>query len=952
LNPGGLSTFAIEASPNAVAVVGADGTIRLVNTAFERRFGYARQEAVGRLFADLIDPAVQVSVTEVDTPDGRCRVAWFEDSPDDRERFEFERLLTDISATFVSIDEARVDEAIVEAQRRIVETLDLDRSTIFQWQDDAKEFVRTHSWSRTSEPEAPRESPGRLFPHAFMRVASGESVAFASVDEIGDPREREAIRAFGTKSGIGIPLRVGGSVAGVITFGALRREHQWSAALRGRLELIAQVFANALIRKSAHAALQASEERFRGLAGAAPVMIWVSGLDKGCTWLNQQWLAFTGTQLPEQLGGGWVSAVHPDDAEACMRSYATAFDSRATFAMHYRLRRYDGEYRWVFDRGAPEYDANGSFLGYVGSCVDVTDERESKARLEHALADLESAHRGLGAQVEQLELVHRIARAAVGREDLGSMFQVVLRSIEDHLGCDFGCICDFDDPTQVVEVAHVGPKSEAVAASLGVDARRQIRLADTPFGACVSGQLVYEPDVAACDPAVAWLAATGLRSWVAAPLCAAGSMSGLLLVARQQADAFSAGDREFLHRLSEHVAVAARQTQLYTDLQRAYDDLQSTQHALIDQERLHVLGQMASGIAHDINNALGPVSLYATTIRKTEPSLSPEAREYLAIMERSVRDVAQTVDRLREFSRRPDAAFAPAPVDVRNVLEQVKTITRARWKDIPLQRGIVVQLRTELAPSVPPILGDEPEIRGALVNLVFNAIDAMPTGGTITLRGTAMDGRVVLEVTDTGVGMTEDVRRRCLEPFFTTKGERGTGLGLAMVYGAVQRHRGDIDITSAVGEGTRIRLTFPAAPRVAEPHGGATEGPTALPPLRVLVIDDDIRLLKSLRDVLEHEGHAVMVASNGRIGIDTFRDAQAAGAAFDVVVTDLAMPDVDGRKVAAAIKRVSTTPVILLTGWGQQVIAEELPAHVDRVLCKPPRLHEIREALWWCCSNS
>jgi PAS domain S-box-containing protein len=974
LIPDSLSTLAIDASPNAVAVVDADGIILGVNPAFERQFGYSRDEAIGRPFIGVIGDrlrpsparqallarckdgttvAAKVSVSDLDTPGGRCNVVWFDDGDAFQERLAFERLVTDLSATFVSIDAAQVDAAIVDAQRRIVEVLDMDRSTIFQRQDEAQEFVRTHSWSRTSESERARPSPGRLFPAAFARVARGESVAFSTVDDIDDPADREAIRALGTKSGIGIPLRVGARVAGVITFGSLRREYEWSYAVRGRLELIAQVFASALGRKRADAALQASEERFRRLADAAPVMIWVAGLDKGCVWLNRQWIAFTGRPLAEQLDGGWLGAVHPDDAEACMRSYSTAFDSRATFAMQYRLRRYDGVYRWVFDRGAPEYDANGSFQGYVGSCIDVTDERESKTRLEHALADLGKAHDGLSAQLDRLELVHGITRAVVGREDLGSMFQVVLRSIEDHLGCDFGCICDFDDAAQVVQVTHVGPKSETVAPSLAVDAQRQIPLAGTPFGPCASGRLVYEPDVLTSEsPSARFAGTTGLRSWVAAPLQAADTISGLLLVARRPAHAFTDGDREFLHRLSEHVAVAARQTQLYTDLQRAYDDLQSTQHALIDQERLHVLGQMASGIAHDINNALGPVSLYATTIRKTEPSLSAEAREYLAIMERSVRDVAQTVDRLREFSRRPDAAFAAAPVDVRNVLEQVKTITRARWKDIPLQRGIVVQLRTEIAPAVPPILGDEPEIRGALVNLVFNAIDAMPNGGTITLRGVAVDGRVVLEVADTGVGMTDDIRRRCLEPFFTTKGDRGTGLGLAMVYGAVQRHRGDIDITSGVGEGTRIRLTFPAAPRVAEPHSGAADGTGALPPLRVLVIDDDIRLLKSLRDVLEHEGHAVIIASNGRVGIDAFRDAQAAGAAFDVVVTDLAMPDVDGRKVAAAIKRVSATPVILLTGWGQQVIADELPAHVDRVLCKPPRLQEIRDALWSCCSNS
>src|SRR5580704_4211800 len=242
-------------------------------------------------------------------------------------------------------------------------------------------------------------------------------------------------------------------------------------------------------------------------------------------------------------------------------------------------------------------------------------------------------------------------------------------------------------------------------------------------------------------------------------------------------------------------------------------------------------------------------------------------------------------------------------------------------------------------------------ISASRINLIFNAVDAMPEGGTLTIRtkatpGPEKRGQAEVEVTDTGIGMDEETRRRCLEPFFTTKGERGTGLGLAMVYGVMQRHKADIEMESAIGQGTTVRLRFPVpAPNVGE---GQPAAPDAMPPrLRILSVDDDPLLIKSLRDALEADGHAVVTANGGQEGIDAFRAAEKRDEHFAVVITDLGMPYVDGRKVGSAIKGVSpSTPVILLTGWGQRLVAEgDIPPHVDRVLNKPPKLRELRAAL-------
>jgi CheY-like chemotaxis protein len=362
---------------------------------------------------------------------------------------------------------------------------------------------------------------------------------------------------------------------------------------------------------------------------------------------------------------------------------------------------------------------------------------------------------------------------------------------------------------------------------------------------------------------------------------------------------------------------------------------------------------MASGIAHDINNAISPVALYTESLLEKEPNLSPRARDYLETIQHAIEDVSHTVARMREFYRHREPQMIMASVNLNQLAQQVIDLSRARWSDMPQQRGIFIRVATDFAPDLPPIQGVESEIREALVNLVFNAVDAMPEGGTLTLRthfSRNTPPLVFMELCDTGVGMDEDTRRRCLEPFFTTKGERGTGLGLAMVYGIVRRHNAEIEIESAVGKGTTIRLVFPSPVLPSAESARAAASFIALTRLRILVVDDDPLLIKALRSTLETDGHLVTTANAGQDGIEIFKKAFVTSEPFAIVITDLGMPYIDGRQVASAIKSVSpATPVILLTGWGQRLMTEgDIPPHVDCVLNKPPKLRELRETLAQC----
>jgi signal transduction histidine kinase/CheY-like chemotaxis protein len=444
----------------------------------------------------------------------------------------------------------------------------------------------------------------------------------------------------------------------------------------------------------------------------------------------------------------------------------------------------------------------------------------------------------------------------------------------------------------------------------------------------------------------------GLHAIVLAPLSAEGRVFGVLVAARRQAHSFSSGDCEFLRQLSEHVALAARQAELYGSLQAAYEDLRRTQQSVMQQERVRALGQMASGIAHDINNALSPAAMYVQRALENQTDLPDEARAQLRVVESAIQSVAQTIGRLREYYREQEPARPDEPVDPNLEIRKAVELTRARWHDMPQQRGAFIEVELDLAPDLPATTGTASELRDAVINLILNAIDAMPQGGRLTLRSRLRprvavpptEPAVEIAVRDTGVGMDEEARRRCLEPFYTTKGERGTGLGLAMVFGMVERRGARIEIDSEPGRGTEMRLVFPLSRTpVLLP---AAQVVAAVPPQRIVIVDDDTLVLKSLREILEADGHQVTAADGGQAGIDALLRMEAEGRPCTLLVTDLGMPHVDGRRVAAAAKSLQQPPpVVLLTGWGQRLKEEgDIPPHVDRVLGKPPRVAEIRAA--------
>ena len=407
----------------------------------------------------------------------------------------------------------------------------------------------------------------------------------------------------------------------------------------------------------------------------------------------------------------------------------------------------------------------------------------------------------------------------------------------------------------------------------------------------------------------------------------------ILMVLEQLADDLAVA---IAHRQSQQQFQSANQ-----QLATALDQLQAAQHKLVEQERLRALGQMASGIAHDFNNTLAPIIGFAELLLKQPDPFADRSRavKYLELIRQSAQDGAHVVRGLREFYRPRTPGEIIQPVNLNNLVRQSVELTQPRWKQQAGAAGINIVVTTDLAADLPAIPGNEASLREALTNLLFNAVDALPTDGQITLRTRVAEQSVLLEVSDTGAGMTDEVRRHCLEPFFTTKGASGTGLGLSMVHGVVRRHDGLLEIDTAPGAGTTVRIRLPINP-------AATHLPTSqLPPinsLHILLVEDESAVSASLSDCLTGEGHRVIIAPNAADALREFTPDR-----FDLVITDLAMPGLSGDHLAAALKtRAPAVPVILLTGFGDLMLSQnELPVGVDLVLAKPITFHDLHTAL-------
>lgn len=357
-------------------------------------------------------------------------------------------------------------------------------------------------------------------------------------------------------------------------------------------------------------------------------------------------------------------------------------------------------------------------------------------------------------------------------------------------------------------------------------------------------------------------------------------------------------------------------------------------------DKLKALGEMASGVAHDFNNLLGVILGRTQMLIRMIGGSDAGAKRNLEIIERTALDGAETVRRIQGFAKVSDQS-AFVPVDLNGIIEDSIGITKPRWKDQMQVQGVVVQMKFAKS-KIPRVAGKPSELRELFVNLINNALDAMPEGGRITLETGTREGNVYALVTDNGQGISPGILDKIFDPFFTTREPTNSGLGLSIVLGIVERHCGTIGVRSEPGDFTEFRVELPSMVddfrETLRPDAERAEPAPASAKARILIIDDEADIRSLLADMLAGEGHEVDVASSGEEGI---RKCKRGG--YDHVITDLGMPHMSGWEVARKVKELRPeTAVILATGWGMHFDEEQLKAAgISRVITKPFQVEEV-----------
>jgi PAS domain S-box-containing protein len=368
--------------------------------------------------------------------------------------------------------------------------------------------------------------------------------------------------------------------------------------------------------------------------------------------------------------------------------------------------------------------------------------------------------------------------------------------------------------------------------------------------------------------------------------------------------------------------------------------------ALARADKLRALGQMASGIAHDLNQSLMLVASYGDLGRQELDRQVPDVqtlRELFVTTSQAAIDGGESVKRLLRYGRQTRTDALPEPVDLAELTREVALMTAPRWRDASQAQGRPVHLELDVK-GHPRAQGSAAELREVLTNLIFNALDAMPEGGVLRLGVSEAQGCSVIEISDTGLGMLPEVQAHIFEPFFTTKGDSGTGLGLAMVYGIVQRVQGTIDVDSTPGQGTRFRLSFPSVSlpqTVGDVPAKAAASPNRA--LRVLAVDDEPAITRAMVRLLRPVGHVVTTAASGEEAMQLLSSASV-----DVVISDMGMGlGMSGLELADRVhENWPNTRFILATGWGAVMDTEETRRHgVQTVLAKPYRAEDLHQAL-------
>jgi len=675
------------------------------------------------------------------------------------ERLRFETLLSGLSATFVSLPAGDVGPAIESGLQRIVTELDIDRAILAEL-GPRRELARvTYGWTRTGISPLPVSVALHDFPWMGAQLGRGQVVRFSSGAELPEEAvtDRRSVAALGIRSLAAVPLVVGGMIVGSLACSSLRREHPWPEELVQRLQLIAEVFANALARRRAEGRIRESEERFRLMADGAPWMVWMSDPDGVRTYFNSGWLDVTGHRLEDEVAEGWSAGVHPDERQTCVAALREAVSSRRPFTLEYRLQRWDGEYRWILDHGLPRIGTDGVVMGYIGSATDITELKAA-----HQVVLESSALRGA---------IFSSLHGHVAALDRGGVI-VAVNDSWLRFALENGA-----DPAQASVGAHYLDVTQRAAAMGDADAL----VAGAMITAVLEGRSDHGQIEYLCH-------LPGGPRWFEMAVEPLRRAEGGALVS--------------------HVDVTRRR--------HAEDLAQRQREELARTLRATALGQVATSLAHEVNQPLAAIVANAqATLHVLDASLRPDLRSASDVRE-TLEDIAADAKRASEIILRLRGVLRKEPTTSPElgVNQLVEHVVDLLWPELG-RKGITVV--RDYASNLPPVSGDRVQLQDVLLSLLVNASEAISAAGDgprdITV-GTAVReaGLVEIAIGDTGIGVEEAEIQRIFERFVSTK-QDGLGMGLATSRSVIQAHGGRIWATRSPRRGLTVHVALPVAHR-------------------------------------------------------------------------------------------------------------------------------------------
>jgi len=683
------------------------------------------------------------------------------------------------------------------------------------------------------------------------------------------------------------------------------------------------------------------DETLPRLAEHAPVLMWTSDATGAWRWFNRRWLEFTGQKLEEAVRDDWRTRIHSDDRAKALATANDAQRGQREYLHKYRMRRPDGEYRWLHERGQPLYHPDGRFAGYIGSCTDITDI----VRTEEDLArNRDHLHR----QLQFAGTLNRMAQTIIAMEDQGRILDSLVETIGRTLGVDYAFIIDIRLPQQQTLVLSnwsdpTCPVEVQLKDDLGLqkfpESLRHSWDMRTPLE---SHYDQINPRLASEGSADFVHQQLKIRSMLWYPF--AFRADGFLLLSVNQIvrrRVWLGDEREFLAAVTNLVNLALQKSRMLGERRESAVQRHQT-------SKMEAMGRLAGGVAHDFNNLLTAISGHTQLLLRGLPEQHP-LRNHAESVLRATERATETTRNLLAFSRQQP--IKPVPTNPNKAVERLRLMI-----DHLIPANITVEI--DLLANVGNVLADPGQLELALMNLAVNARDAMPEGGRMTIStrelvvdddharrvGAAPGIYVSLSVRDNGVGMDPETVDRIFEPFFTTKESGGgTGLGLSSAYGAVRAMDGFITIETAKGHGTTITISLPKVSEDAHEVQTPLRLKAAGGNETILLVEDNSAVLELTREALLNQGYNVLSAGDGD---EALRVVQGHPGTIDLLLTDLMLPGFNGQTLAVRLRAMRPQLTVLFTsGYSPDAFKPTSEFRTAGFLAKPYTIDELLRAV-------